>query len=166
MAKKKLRVGLIGLGSICQGAHIPGWLEDEHAEIVAGADPFAGARKRTAENANISEDMLFEDYKDMLEKVDLDIVDICTPQLAHVAPTVDAFAAGLNVLVEKPIATSAKDAQVMIDAGHKAGKMFMVAQSYRYFDEALALKRWVDDEQVGDIFGELIAAAKDCGSRV
>lgn len=149
---KTLRVGLIGLGSICHGGHIPGWQALDNCEIVAGADPSPGARERTANRAGLSEDMLFEDYKTMLKQVELDVVDICTPQKLHVQPTLDAFRAGCHVLVEKPMATCAKDALRMIEAGREADRLLNVGQSMRYAENHLALKRWVDEGLLGEVY--------------
>ncbi len=149
---KKLRVGLIGLGSICQGGHIPGWLSVPNAEIVAGADPSAAAREKTAQSAGVKAEALYEDYRQMLREVELDICDICTPQLMHLRPTLDAFKAGCHVHVEKPMATAAKDCRRMIEAGKQAGKLLMVGQTMRFMEESLALKRWVDAGLVGDIY--------------
>ena len=50
----------------------------------------------------------------MLETVELDIVDVCTPNCYHAAPTVAAFNAGTHVIVEKPCATSVAEVQKMI----------------------------------------------------
>ena len=75
---------------------------------------------------------MFTDYSKMLEKAELDIVDVCTPNCYHKKPVLDAFAAGCNVIVEKPIAVSRKEAEQMTEAGHAAGKLFMVAQSMRF----------------------------------
>ncbi len=149
---KKLKVGLIGLGSICQGGHIPGWMALEDCEIVAGADVSPAARSNTKHRAGLGDEMLFEDYRQMLEQVQFDVVDICTPQKLHVKPALAAFAAGCHVLVEKPIATSAADARKMIDAGHQAGRLLMVGQSMRFTENHLALKRWVDEGLVGEVY--------------
>ncbi|MFO7945776.1 MAG: Gfo/Idh/MocA family oxidoreductase [Armatimonadota bacterium] len=149
---KKLKVGFVGLGSIARNAHFPGWAEVQEAEIVAGADISKVARDATAQALDLDDEMLFEDYEEMINSVDLDIVDVCTPQKLHVDPTVMAFNAGCDVIVEKPAATSAENVQKMIDAGKDAGKLLMVAQSMRYSPEPLALKRWVDEGLVGDIY--------------
>lgn len=149
---KKLRVGLIGLGSICQGGHIPGWLAADGCEIVAGADPSPGARESTQRRAGLGADLLFEDYAQMLAQVELDVVDICTPQKLHVKPALDAFKVGCHVLVEKPMATSSIDVRKMIAAAQAADRLLMVGQSMRFTENHLALKRWVDAGLVGEVY--------------
>lgn len=150
---KKLRVGVIGSGAIFQGAHLPGWLALPDVEIVALADVREEALESTlAKLPNAENVKTFLDYRQMLRDVPLDIVDICTPNCYHCQPTIDAFAAGCHVIVEKPCATSVAEVKRMIAAGHEANRLLMVAQSLRFTDAHIALKKWVDAGLVGDIY--------------
>jgi predicted dehydrogenase len=149
---KKLRVGVIGSGGIFQGAHLPGWKALPQCEIVAIADVAQGARESAAAATGVPQEMCFESYKDMLAKVEFDIVDVCTPNCYHKDPTVAAFAAGAHVICEKPMTTSTKDGVAMIEAGKKAGKLFMVAQSMRFDESSLVMRDWVDAGYLGDIY--------------
>ena len=149
---KKLRVGFVGAGGIAQGAHFPGWDALADCEIVAIADINKATGDAAAAKAGVSADMVFEDYKKMLDTVELDIVDVCTPNCYHKAPVIAGFKAGCHVIVEKPIAVSVREAEQMTQAGHDAGKLFMVAQSMRYGDTSLAMRDWVDAGFVGDLY--------------
>ena len=149
---KKFRVGFIGAGGIAQGAHFPGWKALPDCEIVAVSDINPDTAKAAADAAGVCPDMTFSDYNEMLKKADLDIVDVCTPNCFHKDPVVDSFKADCHVIVEKPIATSSKEAVAMTDAGHKAGKLFMVAQSMRFQENALAMREWVDAGYIGEIY--------------
>ncbi|MBM3475928.1 MAG: Gfo/Idh/MocA family oxidoreductase, partial [Armatimonadetes bacterium] len=93
---KPLRVGFVGFGGIARDAHMPGWgkLKGEGvAELVAVADVSEAARKAAVERFGVKPELCFENYEDMLGKVDLDIVDVCTPNCFHRDPTVKAFRA-------------------------------------------------------------------------
>ncbi len=149
---KKLRVGIVGVGGIAQGCHIPGWQNVEDAEIVAAADIRKQALAAGGELAGIPKDRLYTDYNKMLREVEMDIVDVCTPNCVHKAPTMAAFKRGCHVIVEKPITTSVANAKQMIAAGKQARKLLMVAQSMRFGEDALIMKRWVDEGLVGDIY--------------
>lgn len=149
---KKLKVGFIGIGGIAQGCHVPGWQALDYCEIVAAADVNPATLKAGGEKAGIPEARLYTDYKKMLSEVDLDIIDVCTPNCIHKQPTIDAFAKGCHVIVEKPMTTSVADAKKMMAASEQAGKLLMIAQSMRFGDDALAMKRWVDEGLVGDIY--------------
>ncbi len=148
---KKLRVGLIGAGGIAQ-EHMQGWEENENAEVVAICDIKRKAREDTAKRWGVAKNALFDDYETMLEKVELDIVDICTPNAYHKAPAIAGFEAGCHVLVEKPVAISADECRAMIKAGREADRLLMVAQVMRFSREGHTLQRWVDAGLVGDIY--------------
>ncbi|MGQ9732924.1 MAG: Gfo/Idh/MocA family protein [Candidatus Zipacnadales bacterium] len=150
---KPLRVGFIGFGSIARDAHMPGWNKlkgDGIAELVAIADVSSAAREAAQTRFGLAPEMCFEDYEEMLAKVELDIVDVCTPNCLHKAPTIRAFEAGAHVIVEKPMTVSAADGEAMIAAGKKANKLLMVAQSCRYLPSARAAKRAV--KAIGRIY--------------
>ena len=149
--KDKLRVGLIGAGGIAQ-QHMRGWEENEHAEVVAICDIKRKACEDTAKRWSVAKDALFDDYEKMLEKVELDVVDICTPNAYHNPPALAGFEAGCHVLVEKPVAISADECREMIKAGKEAARLLMVAQVMRFSVEAQTLRTWVDAGLVGDIY--------------
>ncbi len=148
---KKLRVGLIGAGGIAQ-AHMKGWQENRYAEVVAIADLKREAREGTAARWEVAQGALFEDYKELLKKVELDVVDVCTPNSYHKAPTLAAFQAGCHVIVEKPVTISAGDCRQMIAAGKKADRLLMVAQVLRFGSEGQTLRAWVDAGLTGKIY--------------
>ncbi len=149
---KKLKIGVVGIGSIFTGAHLPGYQKLDDVEIVAAADINPENLKNNGAKAGIPEDHLYSDYKKMLENEEIDILEVCTPNSFHHQPVIDGFKAGCNVIVEKPITIATKWAEKMTEAGHEAGKLFMVAQSMRFVDQSLAMKRWIDDGLVGDIY--------------
>ena len=148
---KKLRVALIGAGGIAQ-AHMGGWEENENAEVVAICDIKRKAREDTAKRWDVAKNTLFDDYEKMLEKVELDVVDICTPNACHKLLGTAGFEAGCHVLVEKPVAISADECREMIEAGKEADRLLMVAQVMRFSVEAQTLRTWVDAGLVGDIY--------------
>ncbi len=148
---KKLRVGLIGAGGIAQ-AHMEGWQQSQHADVVAICDIKRNACEDTAERWDVAKETLYEDYNKMLKQVELDAVDICTPNAYHKGPTVAAFKAGCHVLVEKPVTISAGDCRQMIAAGKKARRLLMVAQVMRFGLEGQTLRAWVDAGLVGRVY--------------
>lgn len=149
----KLRLGFIGSGGICRGAHLPAFLAlKDKVEIVAAADIAQDALDACALAACLDVKSCYNDYHEMLDKEKLDIVAVCTPNSWHYQPTVDAFAAGCHVLCEKPIAVSAGQARKMIAAGHKAGKLFMVGQTLRFMKQGAMMKQWVENGDVGGIY--------------
>jgi len=148
---RKLRVGLIGTGGIAQ-SHMRGWEENENAEVVAICDIKRKAREDTAQRWDVAKNALFDDYEKMLDKMELDIVDICTPNAYHKPPALAGFEAGCHVLVEKPVAISADECREMIKAGKEADRLLMVAQVMRFSVAGQTLRTWIDAGLVGDIY--------------
>ena len=113
---EKFRIALIGTGMICNCAHLPAinnLRKKGLAEIVACADIREEAAKETAERWNIPE--WYTDPQEMLDKHKdkLDIVAVCTPNLAHKTWSIAALKAGANVMCEKPLALTYRDAKEM-----------------------------------------------------
>ncbi len=147
---KKIRLGFIGTGGIARNAHLNALQNIQEAEVVAAADIDEKVAKAAAEQFNIPK--VYTDYKEMLREEKLDAVDICTPNLYHKQPTIDALKAGLHVLVEKPIAMNTKEARAMCDAAKETGKKLMVAQCQRFRSDVQVLKKYIDAGELGDIY--------------
>ncbi|HEY3397222.1 MAG TPA: Gfo/Idh/MocA family oxidoreductase [Armatimonadota bacterium] len=148
---KKLKVGIIGTGGIAQ-AHLAAWDRCADVEIAALCDVRPEALTTGAEKWQVAADHCFSDFKVMLDNADLDIVDVCTPNSAHVGPTVAALKAGRHVIVEKPAGTSAREVERMVQAGTESGKLLMVAQVMRFSSEGQLCKHWIRQGLVGDIY--------------
>lgn len=148
---KPLRVGMIGVGAIAQ-AHLTAWQKNPDTEIVAVSDLSAAAVKKNLETWGVDPANGFTDYRKMLDSVQLDIVDVCTPNSAHAAPSIAALQAGCHVIVEKPVAVSARQVEQMIEAGKQAKKLLMVAQVMRFGREGQICKSWVDQGLAGELY--------------
>lgn len=149
---RKLRVGFIGAGGIAGGLHLPGYQALNNVELVAAADVDPATLNSFCDRAGIGPQGRFTDYKEMLAKAELDAVSVCTPNALHAPATIDAFAAGCHVLVEKPMAISADWARKMIEAAKQAGRILMVGQTLRFSSGAKQMKAWVDRGELGDIY--------------
>lgn len=139
---KKLRIGIIGVGGIAQGRHIPAFLSlSNMCEITALSDVHIERAKEVAGKYTIPG--VFEDYRDLLPKVDA--VCICTPNKFHAEISIAALKAGVHVLCEKPMALNAEECQAMIAASEKAGKVLAIAYHYRFMKEAQAAKKAMNE---------------------
>lgn len=151
MAKDKtLRVGIIGAGAIAQACHLPGYAKNEHAELVAFADPVP---ERHTEMAKLYGHMKgYAHYKDMLNSEKLDVVSVCAPNKYHCDATVTALDARCHVLCEKPIATNLKQADKMIEAARKARRKLMIGYTHRLFSGPATCKAMIEEKQIGRPF--------------
>ena len=83
-----LRVGIIGVGGIA-GTHIPGWAASEDAELVAGSDINDAALQAWGERHGITK--LSTKAEDLIADPDIDIIDVCTPNMYHAPLSIAAL---------------------------------------------------------------------------
>lgn len=160
---KKIKVGLIGTGSISQSVHIPAYKKHPDAEIVAICDINLDTLKKVGDDLEIPEKLRFEKYDDLLKLKEIDMVDVCTPNYVHMDPTIKGLKAGKHVMCEKPIALDAKQGQKMVDAATESGKKLMIAYCWRWNSGAQALKRFVDAGSLGDTYYARVQALRRRG---
>ncbi len=146
----KLRIGIIGTGSIARYAHVPGYLAQDECEIVAVADILEDRAAAFAQEFNIPK--AYGSYETMLAREKLDGVSVCTPNYAHKEVTCAALNAGAHVLCEKPIAMNLEEAREMVRTARQTGKTLQVGLNWRFTSEAQTLKRFIDAGELGDIY--------------
>lgn len=144
-----LKVGVIGVGGINR-SHMPGWEASEHAEVVAGADINESALTTWGNRYSVK--TLHTRIDDLLSDPDIDIIDICTPNMYHTPLVIAALEAGKHVICEKPLAPTPADILKMIEARDKSGKELMTAQHFRFSGVSQAVKREVDAGALGDVY--------------
>jgi len=105
MAKKRLKIALIGCGGNMQHAHLPRIREDGAVDLVAVADPSEEAAKSLMERWG-TEISCHRDYQEMLGAHLLDAVMISSPHALHYEQVDATLERNLNVLVEKPLTIS------------------------------------------------------------
>jgi len=149
-SRKRLRVGLIGAGTIAFSAHLPAIrkLRDE-IEFVSIAD----IRIENAERAahEFEAESHYSDYREMLAREDLDYVDICTPEFLHAEQVEAAAEAGVHILCEKPMASTIAEADRMIAASERAGVRLMIAHSRRFTGRYREIRAAIDRGEIGDV---------------
>jgi predicted dehydrogenase len=144
---------VIGTGQVAQARHLPAFekLQAEgKVQLVALCDVSADKLGALAEKFGVSR--TFTDYHEMLRLPEIDAVIVCTPNYLHKQPVLDAFAAGKHVLCEKPLAINAVEGAEMVAAGRAAGKQFHVGYNLRFGPGVQAVRRFVDDGKLGEIY--------------
>ena len=131
MSKKqtKLRLGVIGAGSVVREIYQHLYFHSEYSSLLdlrAVAEPNEQHRNWLGDLANVPLERRFPDFKQMLAQVELDAVQVNTPDHLHSAPALAAIGAGLDVILPKPLAATVKDAHAMIQAAKKAGRFLGV----------------------------------------
>ncbi|MCM3171971.1 Gfo/Idh/MocA family oxidoreductase [Paenibacillus sp. MER 99-2] len=144
-----LKVAIIGTGAI-SNAHIHSYLQfGERCEIVALCDlyPDKAEAKKSEFNLNAK---IVSDYKELLH-AGIDLISICLPPYEHAPIAVDFLNAGSHVLVEKPMASSLEECDLMIEAAQKSGKVLSVVAQNRFTNPIMKLKNMLDTGLAGAI---------------
>ncbi|MFC5463823.1 Gfo/Idh/MocA family protein [Lederbergia graminis] len=145
-----VRVAIIGTGAI-SGSHINGYLEfPDRCEIVALCDIFPEKAKQTAERLGLKIP-IYNDYKTLLQQVDVDLVSICTPPYTHAPIAIDSLKAGKHVIVEKPMASSLDECDAMIEAANENNKLLSVVAQNRFTNPMMKVKHVLDTQLIGPI---------------
>ena len=139
-----MKVGLIGLGGM-GFVHFNCYKKMEGVEIAV-ADIRVDMAKDKIKDGSVP---VYASYEEMIEKEELDFVDICTPSYLHADMAVYALSHGLHVLCEKPMSINSSEAQRMIDAKQKSGKLLMIAHVVRFMSPYVYLKSVIDSCELG-----------------
>ncbi len=135
------RVAMIGAGLIGQAMHLPHLtLLRDRFDVAVIADPSRTVRERVGDRFGIP--VRVASAAEAIAQPGLDAVVIASPNAAHAATVLDALAAGLHVLVEKPLAITLEDVDAVVAARDSAGKVVQVAYNNRY---DLAYERLVSE---------------------
>ena len=145
----KIRVGIIGCGSIAKHRHMPEYANNEHTEITAVCDI---VEERAQEFAEKYEATAFTNYEELLQNADVDAVSVCTPNYLHAPVSIAALQAGKHVLCEKPMATSREDALAMIEAAKQSNKKLMIAHNQRFVPSHQKARQLIENGEAGKIY--------------
>ena len=129
---EKVRVGIIGMGGIAMGAHVPGLLKCPNAQITAVCDIDPERLKQAGDKLGLPAERRFADYRELLACSEVDAVEICTPNYLHVPMAADALKAGKSVNIEKPLGLSMEQASLLSEIPLKPEQVVMLCFSYRF----------------------------------
>ncbi|MBN2308536.1 MAG: Gfo/Idh/MocA family oxidoreductase [Candidatus Hydrogenedentes bacterium] len=155
MAKKTLNVALVG-AQFMGKAHSNAWRKvgmffdlpvKPVMKVLCGKFP---EELEVAERYGWDETSL--NWKEVVNRPDIDIVDICTPNFLHPPIAIAAAKAGKHVMCEKPLANTMKDAEAMLAAVKKAGVKHMCGFSYRFAPAVATIKQMIAKGELGRIF--------------
>lgn len=150
---RKVRLGFIGAGSIT-GMHLRNLKDVKEAKIVAFSDPNIDSAKHWAEQVGLTVKegkTVFSDWREMLEKVDLDAVVILSPHSVHCEQILASLERGLHVLTEKPMVVKVSEAKKVIAAAKRTGKVVVVGYQRRFMPHF----RFIREQIVKGTLGEL-----------
>lgn len=146
---KKLRVGVIGCGSIARHRHLPEYAANPNVELVAVCDNNAERAMEIGEKYGVPS---YTSFVELLRNAEVDAVSVCTPNYLHAPISNAALLAGVHVLCEKPMATSEEEAKSMIETAKNSGKKLMIAHNQRFVASHQKARQLIQSGEVGKIY--------------
>jgi UDP-N-acetyl-2-amino-2-deoxyglucuronate dehydrogenase len=144
---KTWNFGIIGAGLIAD-FHARSIGDLPNAKLVGCCDKLPEKAKRLADKFGVR---AFDDYKQMLDSDEIDVVTIATPSGFHMEPTIDAAKAGKHVICEKPLEITLERIDAMIEAHEKAGTCLGGIFPYRFNDMMKPLREAINSGRLGVI---------------
>ena len=142
-----LRVGLIGCGFMGT-MHANCYKNIEGVEIVALAD----IRKEKAEELKVGTNAtVYGDGKELIEKAEVDVIDICLPTYLHAEYALLAMEKVKYVFVEKPVTLTVKESKALLKKQAETGAEVQVGQVIRFWDEYVELQKIIESEKYGKV---------------
>jgi len=144
----KVKVAVIGCGSIARHRHIPEYAAHPEVELTAFCD-------RVPERAEVFAQQYggkaYADYRELLADAEVDAVSVCTANVYHAPIAIAAAQAGKHVLCEKPMATSQAEAEQMIAAAREHGVVLMIGHNQRLMPPHRKAKEILQQGRLGRV---------------
>ncbi len=147
-----LKVGIIGVGGIAGGKHMPSLAKLDAVKLVAFCDIVKDRAGAGAEKYGVKGAKVYTDYHKMLEAEKLDVVHVLTPNISHSEITVAALEAGCHVMCEKPMAKTSEGARKMAEAAKRTGKKLTIGYQNRFRADSRYLKQFCEQGGLGEIY--------------
>ena len=147
----KVRIGMIGVGGMVTG-HARNLAKNiPEAEIVAICDTSQASLDRCREQAGLGDVPAFDDYKKMLDSVEMDAVEIGSPHTLHYQQILDSLDKGLHVLTEKPMVCSQEHAHSLLKKRDESGKVLMVSYQRHFQPEFQHIRNRIKNGDLGEL---------------
>ncbi|MED4239369.1 Gfo/Idh/MocA family protein [Priestia megaterium] len=145
----KVKIGVIGCGSIAQHRHLPEYKMNEQVELVAVCDINTERANSVAQQYGVK---AYTNYEELLASGTVEAVSVCTPNYLHAPISVAALNSGVHVLCEKPMATSEEEAKAMIEAAKTNGKKLMIGHNQRFVASHQKARELIGKGEIGKIY--------------
>ena len=146
-----VRIGVVGAGAIAQLTHLPVLSKMRGVTLVAICDNDRPKARALADRFGIPD--VYTDIGDLLEADGLQAIIVATPNHLHEPHVLSAIAAGVDALVERPLALTAKGAERIVNAAARAGRKILVANNHRFRSDVQALAGFLRGGELGKLTG-------------
>ena len=150
MTLTRLRVGIIGCGSVARISHIRWYAANPHVESICIADPLPEQRAYCTARWPVKAE--YGDAEEMLDREDLDLVSVCSHVQSHRDHTLVAAESGVQaILCEKPMAPSLAECDDIIRACEQNGVMLQIGFMKRSNPGHVTIKRLLSEDEIGAV---------------
>lgn len=148
----KVKVGIIGCGLAWERLHYPAFQElADQYEIAAVCDRHQEVAEDWGHRLGLDREKdVFTDYRRMLERSDLQVIDIMVPIPQNHRVAEEAACARKNIILEKPLGATYEEAVATTELPYRYGIKMMIAENYRYSEEFNLIRRLVTEKKVGE----------------
>ena len=147
---ENLRVGILGAGW-AGGGHAAAFSRLPNVQVVALWSRTRTSAETLAAQLNEPKLKVFDDWRDLVEQAEVDVISLATPPTLRVEPLVTALNRGCHVLVEKPITVGLNGAEAVRDAVGQTDVITATVLNWRYAPGNLTAKRVIEEGQIGKI---------------
>lgn len=159
---KKYRVGVIGMVHDHVWKEAKYWQDCPNAQLVAAADPNEPLREKMKKDRGVN--ALYADWREMIEKEDLDIIQLTVENHAGADVVEAAAPKGLHIISEKPMSATLEQADRMLRAAEKAKTILLINWATAWSPALRTAYRLAKDGAVGQVF-QVRARMAHCGPR-
>lgn len=146
----KVKIAIIGCGSIANSAHIPAYMKSEKAEIKYFCDIIPERADEAVKKYGCGKAVY--DYHEILDDPELDAVSVCTHNDLHSVISIDFMQHGKDVLCEKPAARILPEAYEMQKVSHETGKILAIGVCNRYGTYVNEVKKYIEEGKLGNVY--------------
>jgi len=142
-----MRIGIVGAGTIFSShaeAH-----QQVGQEVTAVADVDRARADAAAKQFGVGR--IANDWRELIDREDVDVIDICTPPAFHREVAVAALANGKHVICEKPLAISLEDCDAMLRAAERSSAKLLAVHQFRRLPFFLGMKWLLDEGHLGEV---------------
>ncbi|MCC3371595.1 Gfo/Idh/MocA family protein [Cohnella sp. REN36] len=147
---EKIKVAVIGCGTIANSAHIPAYMANPDAEIKYFCDIDLTRAEQAVQKYGVGQAVA--DYRTILEDPEVEAVSVCTPNHVHASISIDCLRAGKHVLCEKPAARTYAEALEMQKVQNETGKVLNIGVVNRFNTGVNKIKKLIEDGELGELY--------------
>ena len=152
---KEIRIAIIGTGMISH-RHMTVInnlkKQGQALTVVAAAEIDKDKLEAFGKQYGISEEKLYQDFREMLKRDDIDEVEVCVHNNLHTSVATAVMVAGFDCYSEKPMSASYADAKILYDAQKKYGKKLAIKISSIYNPQTRIAKKMIEEGKLGKVY--------------